>query len=299
MAEVSDPKRHVRIGQWETAVSCETEKIAQSSVQTALSVIRRWSKVFPYEKNGSRLQYGVPSIIASMNCVADSSGGLKVISISGNPSSVGIACVANERFKYRLSEWMSWQYSGLQAVYSSLDEIPDDKIWIKPVSIEEAKDSDCPMIIRSKKYDPDLMPIRQRSLTPAVRKNDNAYGIEMKLWKEVSYADLETLPWNSGFALRSMSNLGRIYLYNPGLRGQPGISSDVKIERILTPGAKMYLQEFVKPMENHSPERLMVYKLFFGYDRKDKAYVCLGGVWMARENYLIHGTPETIYGPLA
>ena len=297
-AQLAQAKGAVSVfGHWQTKLSETPVQLARPFVDMALARIKRWALEFPNEGSLAEEIYEVPTVLASMNCVVSSRGRFEVISISPNPSNVGIAATANHALKLNLDELKN-AFGGLVAVHADKDDVPDDSCWIDSINPKQAQFGNYPFIVRSRTKNEQFSKLYSKSLSPIEGRNSNIYGVALKMWRSVNSDNLNELPWEGGFALRYPSNLGKIYLYAAGFRSLPGLSTEKKIEDAMNNySGHMYVQKFIHPMRSPIGGENMVFKLYFGFFPRS-GYRYLGGVWMSRKGYLVHGTPETTFGPL-
>lgn len=166
------------IGKWKTNLSSLPVYVARPTIEWATAKIRRWVEDFPAEGTLVESLYGVPSILASINCVVDKDNHHHLISISPNPSNIGIATLADGRLKDGINYWLSL-YKGLRAVHNNEDDVPDDSLWISHIRAKEASFGAIPFIVRSRVPYAGINGFREKSLSPVTGGRSNYYGVAM------------------------------------------------------------------------------------------------------------------------
>lgn len=284
--------RTININGWQVKISRDAESVPSKLEDDLRYLLDRFNQ--NYHDEGAWIQdLGIPSVLVSVNCTYDE--GLKVFSIDTDPKNLGIASVVNKDLKQKLQNVLqSWP----RFVVTNDKSFKDDYLWTdKLIDKSEASGHKSKLILfRGKEIGKDMAGFSRQAASVLFKRNSNSYGVPLGLWKKIGYSDLEKLPWNSGFALKTMTaseNPFNIYL--PFKYG--GAINEGRVTEKLSM-QDMYLQEFIKPMKSQVTGEMMIYKVFFAYDFGKNMYDYLGGVWLSRDNYRIHGTPETTFGPI-
>lgn len=293
METLTDLIRPVNINGWRVNICREKERVKspENSARKILDKFSYFCQKGP-DENVWIQDFFVPSVLISFNCVYD--GDLKVYSVDTDPKNLGIATLANKELKNKLQEtvttWPSF-------VVTSDSSFKDDYLWTNTIDRKDVgKQKNKMILFRGKDMGKECAAFARQSGSVLFKRNSNAYGVELGLWEKVSYADLDTLPWNQGFALKSITSSSNPFnIYLP-FKYNGAIKENRVVERLSV--QDMYLQDFIKPMKSENTGEMMIYKLFFAYDFGENMYKYLGGIWLSRDNYRIHGTPETTFGPL-
>lgn len=289
--------KSVNINGWQVQICQEGEIVPQVIEGEARSLLDKFNQYCQrHADEGVWIQdFGAPSVLVGLNCTYDEKG-LKVYSIDLDPKNLGIASVVNRELRKKLQKTLTTWPSF--AVTNDLS-FRDDSLWAagKIIDIGDVGQNKNKMILfRGKDIKKEYTSFARQSGSVLFKRNSNAYGLELGLWKKVTYADLDALPWNQGFALKSItspSNPFNIYL---PFKYNGAISENRIIEKLSV--QDMYLQDFIKPMRSENTGDMMMYKLFFAYNFEKDIYDYLSGIWLSRNNYRIHGTPETTFGPI-
>jgi hypothetical protein len=179
-------------------------------------------------------------------------------------------------------------------------QFQDDYLWIETIDLPEvfrqSPDKQDLLLIRNPEFDSTHNTLSRRSVSSILKRNSNAYGEALNLWTKVDFGHTDKLPWQKGFALKPLAKTKTQFnLYRPA--PGPGLISEEKIENIIK-SRTCYVQNFIHPMDSPIANEKMIYKIYFAYDLFTKEYRYLGGLWLSRANYRIHGTPETTFGKL-
>lgn len=284
-----------KVGNWTTKSTAYSLTLPKQAKEQAMEVINEYLKHFPAETAWVQEKFRVPSLLLSMNCTFRSH--LNVYSISQNPKNLGIAVSINPELKAALGRV---QFTWPEIKATSHPQFQDDYLWIKTVDLSEVfkqpGNKQDLILIRNPEFNPEYNTLSQRSITSLIKRNSNAYGEVLNLWSRVDFGNKEKLPWQKGFALKPLAKIkSQFNLYRP-MPGA-GLISEEKIESIIS-HRTCYVQNFITPMDSPIVGEKMIYKIYFAYDIFTKEYRYLGGLWLSRANYRIHGTPETTFGKL-
>lgn len=285
----------LEVGNWKTKISSHSLRLPKAAKEEALESIKQYVSGFPEEDVLVWNKFNVPSLLLSMNCTFQTS--LNIYSISQNPKNLGIAVNINDHLKALLKKTQA-TWPVIKAVFHP--QFQDDHIWIDVIQEEElGKLSDSRkelLLLRNPYFDERYEYLRQRSVTCIFKRNQNSYGEKMNLWKRVGLGSLPEDMWNKGFALKPLAKTRSSFnIYN---RSQyKGLISESRAEELLE-NRSLYVQNFISPMKSVVNKEKMVYKIYFAFNPIKKEYIYLGGMWLSRDSYRVHGTPETTFGKL-
>lgn len=285
----------LQVGNWKTRSTTHSLTLPKQAKEQSLEIINEYVKDFPTEEVWVQEKFRVPSLLLSMNCTFKSN--LNVYSISQNPKNLGIAVTVNPELKAALGK-THYTWPKIKAIAHPLYQ--DDYLWIETIRLEEALrqpyDKQDLILIRNPEFNPTHNTLNKRSITSIIKRSSNAYGETLNLWNKVDFGNSEKLPWQKGFALKPLAKTkSQFNLYRP--TPGPGLIKEERIEEIIS-NRTCYVQNFINPMDSPITGEKMIYKIFFAYDIFRKEYRYLGGLWLSRANYRIHGTPETTFGKL-
>lgn len=289
--------KSVNINGWQVKICQNPEFVSPKIEDDARLLLDKFNQYCQLhaDENVWIQDFGISSVLTSVNCTYDEKG-LKIYSIDLDPKNLGVASMVNKELKKKLyttlNTWPSF-------VVTSDPSFRDDFVWAdgKIINKEDLSGQKNKMVLfRGKNIGKEYTSFARQSASVLFKRNSNAYGIELGLWKKVSYADLDTLPWNQGFALKSITSPHNPFnIYLP-FKYDGAINEARIIDKMS--GQDMYLQDFIKPMKSENNGEMMIYKIFFAYNFQTDMYDYLGGIWLSRDNYRIHGTPETTFGPI-
>lgn len=285
----------LQVGNWKTRGTAHSLTLPKQAKEQAMEIINEYVKHFPVEDVWVQEKFQVPSLLLSMNCAFKNN--LNVYSISQNPKNLGIGITVNSDLKAALGK-VQYTWPKIKAIIHPLYQ--DDYLWIETIKLEDVLkqpyDQQDFILIRNPEFNSTHNTLNRRSITSITKRNSNAYGEELNLWTKVEFGHSEQLPWQKGFALKPLAKTKpQFNLYRP--MSGPGLISEERIEEIVS-NRSCYVQNFINPMSSPINGEKMIYKIFFAYDFFRKEYRYLGGLWLSRANYRIHGTPETTFGKL-
>lgn len=284
-------RNSLQIGSWQTMSSTNSLSLPKQAKSKAFEVINNYAQNFPEEAVWVQENHQVPSLILSMNCVFR--GDFSVYSISQNPKNLGLAVMLNLELKTELEKVKS---SWPKIYATTHPQFQDDYLWIETLDISEAANKPGLLLIRNPEFNFNPEYFSGRSVNSILRRNSNAYGEALNLWTRVNAGYAEELPWQKGFALKPLTRVkSQFNLYHS--RQGPGLISESRVESLID-NRSFFLQKFINPMDSPITGEKMVFKIYFAYDVVKKEYRYLGGLWLSRANYRIHGTPETTFGKL-
>ena len=285
--------KSIVIGPWNISVSEDEIIFPEWAVDNAVNFITRWLRVFPREQTWVVRQYAIPSLIIRLDCVIKD-GKLVIYEIEDRPAGIGVSILASSVFAEKFKE-LKRLWPKFEAVISPRRNGSDDEVWL---SIAKGPVNGSLVLVRAEPDEKEFHYLGPKSISTIITEGDKSYGVPLGLWTEVSSAD--ELSWEKGFVLKPLrgSKCKNVELWSPGKKGG-GISTKSRIIRVLEEQGKMFLQDFVAPMDCPNLQGFsMIYRFCFGFHPIKNAYVPLGGLWAARPNQKIHGAGDTIFGPL-
>lgn len=318
-AEASAGAIQHHAGAWKTNLSQEIEYLPEDAMLQGIEILKAWSSVFPVGNTWVGKNCSVPSLVVRIDCVVDASGAIKPYEIEERPCGLGLTGLCNPFFARNLAKVQaSWPaIRWVQSQYRATD----DELHFGPgLTLEEAIDHDGMLLVRSRPEETDFHQLEDRSVSSVSREGDKQYGLHFGWWDLISCAHDGDFDWYVTPALEQASVLKpvqgtrsrHIKVYLPPdlkqdlrVRGVPMRKSDtdsvsqlVKLIRS-QPTSSMYRQPFVEPMRfTHEPSRNAIYRFFYGFDLATGDWKPLGGVWMALDSLIVHGTDQTVTGPL-
>lgn len=283
------------LGGWRFFVSSQEEFFPPAAIEAAGQVLSRWVKVFPREGTWIEREWTIPSLLVRLDCTF--SDELHVYEVEERPAGVGIALEVNTDFQQRMKALLEI-WPSFDVVVSPLRRGGDDHLWRRILTLPSALEGEGLVLVRAEPDEKEFHPLRARSVAPITLKGWKGYGLELGLWREINSP--EELPWEEAFVLKPLqgSKMRDVEIWHPRLRKEVGgVSTRKRVEQTLSRCGKMFLQEFFPPMRRG--ELFVVYRVYFGYNPVEKAFVCLGGLWNGRPNQLrLHGASDAVFGPL-
>jgi len=314
---------------WSFDTSSVVEYFSASAIEQALDLIRRWISVFPKGTTWVGKEYNVPSLFIRLDCIVDTQGALRVFEIEERPAGIGATMRLNpffaERFAQVQRQWPSFKWVRVA------ERNTDDADWLgEGMTLEQALHHDGLLLVRSRPETVEYHPLEDRSVSTIRHEGDKRYGVELGLWSIVRWQS-DPQEESGGYVVPAVKSpcvlkpvqgtrcrnvkaylngsidmvrvdgvgkvphLGGVRLIKVA-NDTLGIDS---IERHVRASGEMFSQPFVMPMRlSHQSEKNAIYRFYFGFSPQKNAYVPLGGVWAASRSLLVHGTDDTVFGPL-
>lgn len=290
-----------QIGKWEFLVSEHEERFPKWAANDALRIINDWKKVFPQENTAVFNKFGVPSLIIRLDCMLNrNERKLEICEIEERPAAIGISTIVNPEFKMLLG-LLKNKWPEIKVIVSPKRETTDDNLWSE---ISNSNGDEKLVLVRADPDEEEFHHLQNKSISTIKNKGNKSYGVPIGLWKEISVADLNDLPWNKNFVLKPLIGSKckdvTIFLVKRDRKIRGG-STRSHVEDAIRKNGIMYLQQYIAPMKCPAPgleENNMLYRFFFGYNPEAREYIPLNGVWNARKNYKLQGAPDTIWGAL-
>jgi len=273
-------------------------KFPGHAVRELEKLLARWTTAFSFEPTWSQRQFGIPSILARIDCSFKwDDKKLLIYEVEERPAALGVSITLSPDTNPAVKEWASW-YPRLGAVISPLRRLEDDSLVLPIYTCEEALSSGAPVIVRAEPAETEFHCLQQQSASSLVQKGNRKYGVELGLWNEAP----SQLPWDKAWALKATGSKAKaIVLWHPdsGLRrNQAGFSSRNQIEKFRTKHKDVYLQELYEPevLEIDATDYYLMYRIHFGWNPEARRYQLLTGSWWARPERIVHGASNTVLG---
>jgi hypothetical protein len=269
--------------------------------------IDRWQGIFPKENTLIAAKCNVPSLFLRIDCVISPDSRVHIFEIQEGCAWIGYSGIVNESYRVIRDAVVKKDWGTIKVLrWDNSDQ--DDDLWVPRVSFSEALNGLGPLFVRT------MMPkaklgardrIIRRSLQPVMTHNDKQYGVEMGLWKDVSWTGTkggELLPWNSGFVLKPYYGNGSKDVMIWATVGRRGRATKTQILNAFKKYSSMLLQELALPVQvmidRHQYNT--IYRPYFIYSMTHRKYIPIHGVWTARPypNLRIHGASDAVSGPL-
>lgn len=282
---------------WEINVSRAEISLPESAVQQGYEFIHQWQELFPRERTWVQENVGIPSLIARFDATMDREGNLRPYEIEERPGGIGVTTTFNEDFRKRLTE-VTRTWPPFQVVVSGKRTETDDGRWVEEVRLEGA-DPVKVYLVRAEPEETEFHHLEPRSISALKSKGDRSYGVGMGFWSPIHSE--EEIEWDKPFALKlpqgSKGNGFRLWI--PG-NDLPGVSTQREILETLQAQRVMYKQEYIPPIELNGSGATwwMIHRVFYGYDLSKKDWSYLGGFYNARQNMVVYGSGDAIFGPI-
>lgn len=286
----------ITVGNWTTEYSHKKLILPKTVQEEGEKILEKWTTCFPKENTWVQNNFGVPSLLVRFDHYISEDCHMRVCEIEEEPAGTGFAKKINQQFEEILDSLLKeWPYFSL--IVAPNWDGNDDTLWIKEISIETWRP---PQLVWVKSFpcDAQYHHLESFSVTSLKRKWDKSYGEKMMLWKPVSAEAIDSLPWDEGFVLKPLVGCRSKGLEIWDIEKRTGSSTKARIKRTLDGQRKMYLQEFIPPNTDKEIDGYILYRTSFGFSPSNRKWKCLGGVWIARKNIRIHGSPDSLWGPL-
>lgn len=316
-------------GKWNVKISPHTYVLGESIIEQAYSFVKDCIPYLPQnEKTWIQTNWGVSTLLIRLDCsiinpILDDTttgvtvvkeGELKIYELEPRPSGFGITRWFNPKFKLLFDELMAkWPY------FETL--ISPNRIYCDDVEClnecKNPKESEVLLLIRAEPEEKDFHRYISRSIAPVREKGNKAYGLPegMDLWRIIHPEELEpgNKIWKKPFCVKpDGSKAEGVLMWHPNLseeykewkprnrkeRKNIGIASQKKIIDTIQKYGVMYHQEFIPPMFDKESGQWYIFRIFFGYDPIEKLWKYLGGFWVRRRNFVIHGASDSMHGPV-
>jgi len=312
--------RHGSGQAWEYAFSSQEELFPDTAISQAREYLSIWQGLFSGDTWVKR-EHNVPSFIVRLDCVVHD-GELQVYEIEERPCGLGMIPLCNPFFGERLAAHLS-KWPEIRWVAGPGRDTDDELAFGSPLSLQEALRYDGPLLVRSRPEDHEFHALENRSVSSISREGDKRYGVEMGWWDEIT-------------ARMEFEDRDRVYVTDPSLSdpcvikprrgtrcnlvkvvmrakqrealrdrgiivGKGDCESPDQVAKLIfqQPHRTMYRQPLIVPLKlSHQPDKNAIFRMYFGYDPNAKEWTPLGGMWMALNSLIVHGTNNTVTGPL-
>lgn len=316
-ASEQSPPVAQKFGSWDTAFSPVREVMPKGAIEQCLDIISRWQCLFPLANTWVGQKHRVPSLFVRLDCVIAPDGEVKVYEVEERPCGFGLTASCNSSFAQRLV--------GVQQTWPAIRWVKsehrhtDDELWFgQGLDLAEARNYDGCLLVRSRPEETAFHELEDRAVSSVSKEGDKNYGVDLGWWNTITVADdgsgsLVLSPSLPDAAVLkptqgTRSRLIKVYLTTErrqNLRDRGfavnGSDSLTQLTKLVgkQPNRQMFCQPFVEPMLFlHQPGRNGIHRIFFGFNLETGAWVPLGGVWMALDDLIVHGTNRTITGAL-
>jgi len=284
--------------QWTFEYTSNAQVVDQRTLEQADELLTRWSQTFPSEETWVQRECGVPSLIIRLDC-APQNGNLGLFEVEERPAGVGLNAYLNPQFGERLTQVASTWPHFVVVMSERREKGGDDSLWREVVPLPQVNGHH--VLIRAEPEEEEFHPLMARSVSSLIQKGDKSYGEVLGLWRRIR--DGDSLPTDGGFALKPIrgSKCRGVHVLPPRGTKISGAATLSQAKRELAERGEMYMQEWVPPlhMDINGRNYNAIWRLFFGYDIRNKQWVPLGGSWVARPGTLrIHGATDAVVGSL-
>jgi hypothetical protein len=273
----------------------------------------RWAKAYPrLEETFAWGTLRVPTVIARFDySVNQQSGMVNVYEIEDRPFGLALTAQLVPTFAARTRAVIA----GLTTVtgrpvgvYVAPDRVAntddmvlaDSGIFDHVVDDVAAAPSDTLLWVRAERTDESVRHLAHRSISTIASEGSKAYGLEMGMWERASAASIN---FEQPFVLKPHAGCRcqGVEIWHPSApKGIGGFSTRTRIMRAIESGTAAYVQPFYEPEAcPYIPGAWMIRRLFFGFNAYTSQWSVLGGMWIGRKNAKLHGSMDSVTGPLA
>ncbi len=301
---------------WQVNLHPHREILSRSVVQQGLDLIKRWVPLFPVETTWVQNTYKVPSLFLRIDFVLDEDGRMWACEVEDRPCGPGLLNKKDPHFATILAR-MRAGWPPFRWVIDP-DRVTDDEGWLGPgLSYNEAMESEGLLLLRNRPGKSQYRALADRAVSTVWEEGNKRCFADLGLLQEVRWvsdpSDEEggylfppvTRPVVIKPAQGTRSNEIEVYLrgvkWPHKKRSGDTLGFEAFLKRIQ--GGGVVCQPFFPPMRceflgSQYKGWNMIYRCFYGFDSKASDWVCMGGMWMALDSLIVHGTAETITGPL-
>ncbi len=297
------------------------DRVEQVELSERLS---EWVAVFPKTPaNLTQQEEGVPSALVRFDYTYTPRLriGPQIYEIEERPAGMGIAAVLNGKFRdgfVRSVEFWQKRFKKELAVCISDERAgtSDDEFWAatllrQPIRVCKGvppPEDLCRYIWwpRTSRHESAYYGLTPHSLSTNELEGDKSYGVSMGLWHHIGRPS--DISFRGGCALKPKagSRFENIQLVGPGAQHAKGCISIQRALREIGEGKFAYWQPYHEPERTAQhpwllPDYHLIRRVYFAYSAPSVGaprYLCLGGCWMATPTARVHGTTETLTGPI-
>lgn len=286
-------KIEIGLGQekWNLNVSDRLELFPRWAARQGIELLARWERVFPMEETWVRRTHGTPSLLVRLDCVVEADQ-LRIYEVEERPAGVGISTIVNSQFADLFAE-VRQSWPAVTVVMCPTRRGGDDYLWANQVVVGvENAPAEGIVLARCEPHQDEFHHLEPRSVSTLREEGNKGYGVDLGLWSVVSSPD--QLPWAEGFALKPVyGSKSKDIVVWTGAKRDRGASTRSQVERVLVKNGSMYCQPLIRPMVG--PEGQYIFRVYFA--RGKDGWRCIGGLWMARNNLVVHGAGDSVTGP--
>ncbi|MEK7611476.1 MAG: hypothetical protein AAB486_03855 [Patescibacteria group bacterium] len=286
-------------GKWTVNMATRIIVFPRWAVEAGRELLPEWQRLFPKEETWVQREVGTPSLIVRLDCTIVESA-LRVFEIEERPAGIGITGQINPQFRERL-EGLRVQWPLFSVVVSKQRQGCDDNLWAQILGLDEYRDG--LVMVRAEPEEPEFHRLTPFSVSSVRMKGNKSYGVDLDWWRRV--ASPEELPWDEPFVLKPLqgSKCHDLEVWVPKTSRHfdqvKGASTRTRVARTLLRNGAMYCQPFHSPMSfEDDPRMRMILRVYYGYEPQASSWQCLGGVWNARPNWIVHGASDAVFGPI-
>lgn len=301
---------------WEFNVHPHVEYLSPSVVEKSLDLVRRWAAVFPREETWVQQEHGVPSLFIRIDATLDDNGNPLVYEPEDRPCGMGAMSVMDPTFARILNtlqcEWPKFDW------VSCAERNTDDVLWLgPPLSYEAAMTSKGLLLPRNRPEDSRYHPLVSRAVSTVATEGSKRCLEQLGLLRPTRWV-VDPDEQGGGYLKPTIDGPlvvkpaqgtrsreiqvfldGKTWNRKKRARDTLGLSA---LEKQIRSG-RFVCQPFFPPMpcDFLGSEYLgwnMIYRYFFGFVPKTREWVCLGGLWMALDSLIVHGTNRSVSGLL-
>ncbi len=298
------------VGPWEFNISDKSLTMGRSETSILEIYLRTWQYCFPGTYNFAEHHFGVKSSIVRFDYVVEHGRPL-VYEIEERPAGLGVTCILRPDFMEQVKKYLREQEEASGAPFAlfiseARKNSSDDALFTDMIGARlfEGEVDDRTLLefawyVRASRdeYDVDER-FNSRSLSSIRYEGSKRYGARMGLWTEFGR---EWEPdWSEPFVVKpaSGSRFEQVLLWHP--KPGAGFATRTKVTTAIREGRVCYRQEF------HAPEHVdvsgknfsRIRRAYFIWSPLERTYACLGGIWVATPTARVHGTRDSICGPL-
>jgi len=302
---------------WKMRLSGHVERVASDMAQQGEDLIKRWASVYPREDTWVQRSFGVPSLVVRLDCVFKD-GKLHVFEVEDKPAGLGASGHINPSFCAHLAhvrrDWPEFSWVG------DPSRLTDDALWLgDSTPLSEALRSGKLVLVRCRPEQTQYHPLTPNSVSTIANEGVKECLVQLGLARLPTWHSDPTEP-DGGYITPPLDgpvvvkprqgtrarDIG-VYLGGNTYEGPGGVSKGSKItfprlQRYVRQGTHVF-QDLIAPMEcaflgKDFAKWCMIYRCYYLFDTQRGAWNCAGGVWMANSHIIVHGSDETITGPL-
>jgi hypothetical protein len=283
-------------------ITCSEQKvieIGKSIIIGLRNLVDFAAEVFPREGTFAE-KFGVHSLVVRVDHVYNA-----VFEIEPRPCGMGVLCSLlpnTAGAELERTKRVAWNGLDIVSVESPSRQGGSDDIdaGFKVCLVGDAIQRDELVLVRALPHEEEYRVLAPRSIAPIANEQRKEYGIHLKLWQEVTEADVRTrMADGKPFVLKSDGTRSeKVFVWN----GDDEADAFLHRVRECRP---LYLQPYYTHARCPFASDLasgnawpMLHRSFFFFDVHNRAWLHGGSCWLSAPNIPIHGTPDMIMGPV-